>query len=585
MEHASKRSAPVGRRRRSLAIGLALALLVAAACDEARRDPEAGAPSAAAQSLRLPRVFGDSMVLQRDAAVPVWGRATPGETVSVRFGEQSHSVPASADGRWMIQLAPMPASADPRRLTVSMATAEAKQLLQFENVIVGDVYLAGGQSNMGINLAASLHGPAEIPLATHPNLRFINVRAVTSPDGPEDDLDGQWAVCSPRTAARISAVAYFFAQMLQAETGVPIGVIHASRGNSSAESWLPRDALRASLEGRAYTRAWEAAQRGYDPAQARARDERRMADYGEKVVAARAAGRKINPQKLRRPRPTVAPRRHIGWPGTLYNGTIAPLQPFALRGVIWYHGERDARHRGFGYRVALTTLIEQWRRGFGNPSLPFYIVQLADWARPSAEPGDSAIAEAREAQLRVHRELPNTGLAVIIDTGEGGSTHPRNKRLPGVRLALWALAREYGSDVEFSGPLYESMRREGGRIVLSFDHVGGGLMAGARAGPVAATPVQEPLRSFAIAGADREFVWAEAEIRGDEVAVWSQQVPEPVAVRYAWADNPAGCNLYNRAGLPASPFRTDRWPGVTEGVLDPHLPEGYRPGAAAAEPW
>jgi len=444
-------NASIRRRRRPLAIGLALGLLVGAGCDEARRDPEAGAPPAAAQSLWLPGVFGDSMVLQRDAAVPVWGWATPGETVTVRFGEQSRSVRAAADGRWMIQLAPMPESAAPRRLSVAMESAGAPQTLQFENVIVGDVYLAGGQSNMAMKLVASLHGPAEIPRANHPNLRFINVRTVASADAPRDDVDGRWTVCSPRTAAQFSAVAYFFARELHTETGVPIGIIHASRGNSWAESWLPREALETSPEGRAYTRAWEASQKRFDPAQARVRDERRMAAYREKVAAARAAGRKINPQKLRRPRATVAPRRHIGWPGTLYNGTIAPLQPFALRGVVWYQGERNARHRGFGYRVALTTLIEQWRRGFENPSLPFYIVQLADWYRTIPEPSDSAIAEAREAQLRVHHEVPNTGLAVIIDTGEGGSTHPRNKQLPGIRLALWALALEYGSDVESSG--------------------------------------------------------------------------------------------------------------------------------------
>lgn len=209
--------------------------------------------------------------------------------------------------------------------------------------------------------------------------------------------------------------------------------------------------------------------------------------------------------------------------------------------------------------------------------MPFYIVQLPDWYQERREPQESSVAEAREAQFLAHRTIPNTGLAVIIDTNERGRTHPRNKRLVGERLALWALVDQHGKDLVESGPLYKSMRTEGGKIILSFDHVGGGLIAGERTGLVDVVAVQEPLKSFAIAGADRRFVWADARIRGDEVVVWSEQVPEPVAVRYAWADNPSGCNLYNRAGLPASPFRTDDWPAVSQGVLEPEFPVTYRP--------
>jgi sialate O-acetylesterase len=239
--------------------------------------------------------------------------------------------------------------------------------------------------------------------------------------------------------------------------------------------------------------------------------------------------------------------------------------------VIWYQGEQNARRNGFAYRVMLPALIDQWRHDFGNPELPFYIVQLPDWQRAREEPMESSIAETREAQLLTHRRDPNTGLAVIIDTGEGGSTHPRNKRLPGERLARWALAGQYGKAVAFSGPLYRSMQVEEGRIALAFDHAESGLMVGRRTGEVEVEEADLPLNFFAIAGADRKFVWAEAKIEGQKVVVWSDRVTEPVAVRYAWADNPFGCNLYNRGGLPASPFRTDDWPAVSAGVLEPWI--------------
>jgi sialate O-acetylesterase len=264
---------------------------------------------------------------------------------------------------------------------------------------------------------------------------------------------------------------------------------------------------------------------------------------------------------------------------------IAPIRPFAIRGVIWYQGEQNARRRGFAYRNSLPAVIDQWRLDFRNPTIPFYIVQLPDWFQEHREPQESSIAEAREAQLVTHRMIPNTGLAVTIDTDEKGRTHPKNKRLVGERLALWALVEEHGKDLVASGPLYKSMRTEGGKVVLSFDHTGVGLIAGRRTGLVDVVAVDEPLKSFAIAGADRKFVWADARIQEDEVVVWSEQVPEPVAVRYAWADNPSGCNLYSRAGLPASPFRTDDWPAVSQGVLEPRLPPAYRSQESKSEEW
>jgi sialate O-acetylesterase len=550
---------------------LLLAALIVWACDAP--DVRPAEPAAGASALRVATVFGDSMVLQRDRALPVWGRANPGERVTVRFGEQSHDARAGDDGRWQLWLRALPASAEPRSLVVA---SDAGRTLRFEDVLVGDVYLAGGQSNMAIGLAESAGGPPELRRADHPTIRFLRVPLRMSPARPAGDFDAHWEVCTPQTAGDFSAVAYWFARRFHAETGVPVGIVQAAQGNSWAESWTPRAALESSEAGRAYLQAWDGAAARFDPEVAKTNDARRLEVYREKVAVLRAKGRKVNPYRLRPPRATVPPRSHLGWPGTLYNGTIAPLEPFALRGVLWYQGERNARVRGWAYREVLTTLIESWRRGFESPELPFFIVQLADWDRPAKRPRESAIAEAREAQLRVHRSVPHTGLVVAIDTGERGATHPRNKRLPGERLALWALAAEPGVEVEASGPIFESQRIDADRVALTFHHATGGLMVGRRSGPATVTPADEPLASFAIAGADRVFQPAEAEIRGDEVVVWSAAVPAPLAVRYAWADNPLGANLYNRAGLPASPFRSDDWPVSTEGVLAPKLPVGHR---------
>jgi len=568
------------RRSRLLLPVLAVCLPMAWACDGA--DPESLPVrfEASEQGLRLPRVFGNAMVLQRDRALPVWGWARPGASVQVRFAGQSHTTRVGADGRWQLRLDPMSASREPRDFIAT--SDDGANTRTFEAVLVGDVFLAGGQSNMAIDLVSSENGRMEVQRANHPMLRFFRVPLTASPGRALEDVEAEWVACSPQTAAELSAVAYYFGRKLVTETGVPVGILQAAQGNTWAESWVPRAALSNSPAGHAYVRAWDAALARFDPEAARAWDARRVEAYRKRVAETRAAGRKVNPYRLRQPSPTVDPRQHRGWPGALYNGMVAPLEPFALRGVIWYQGERNARHRGYAYRSILSTLIEQWRRGFEDPELEFYIVQLAEWHRPASKPRESAIAEARESQLRVHRADPHSGLVVIIDTAENGVIHPRNKRLPGERLALWALAREAGSAIEPSGPQFESQRLEGDRVVLSFSHIGGGLMVGRRSGAVAVTAVQESLASFAIAGEDRRFVRAEAEIRGDEVVVWSDAVPAPVAVRYAWADNPVGSNLYNREGLPASPFRTDDWTVSTQGVLEPRLPAAYRELTARA---
>jgi sialate O-acetylesterase len=395
-------------RLRRLVIVLGLALLGGATAGSEQIASDVRATPGAFRQLGVPRVFGDNMVLQRGVKIPVWGWAVPGETVTIGFAGQKRSTVVPGSGRWMIHLDPVPASNMPGRLTI--AARDARDSLRFENVIVGDVYLSGGQSNMKIGLRASTNGVTEVARADHPNIRFITVEAVESPDAPKDDIVGRWERCTPQTAGSFSAVSYFFARKIRAETGVPIGMIIVSKGLTSAESWISRRALDASAEGGAYTSVWEAAQRRFDPEQARSGDERRMAAYRERIAAARAADKKLDQRKLRPPSPTIEPRRHRRWPGTYYNGMIAPIRPFAIRGAIWYQGEQNARRRGFAYRTLLPAVIHQWRLDFRNPTMPFYIVQLPDWYQEHRDPQESSIAEAREAQFLTHRTIPNTGL-------------------------------------------------------------------------------------------------------------------------------------------------------------------------------
>jgi sialate O-acetylesterase len=348
-------------------------------------------------------------------------------------------------------------------------------------------------------VANSNNAEKEIAAADYPNIRLFAVPLVSVPE-PKKDVAARWTPCTPETVAPFSAVAYYFGRKLHEELDVPVGLIRTCWGGSACEAWVEKAVLES--------------------------DERYQAilDRVEKA----------NPQ-------------HKAY--HLYNGMIAPLIPYGIRGAIWYQGESNAG-RAYQYRTLFPTMIENWRANWGEGDFPFYFVQLANFRQRKDEPDESAWAELREAQS-LTLSLPNTGQAVTIDIGEADDIHPRNKQDVGRRLARWALAKDYGKDIVYSGPAYRSMKRVGNKIVLQFDHVGGGLIAKG-----------DTLEGFAIAGEDRQFVWADATIEGDTVVVSSPSVEEPVAVRYGWADNPAA-NLYNQAGLPASPFRTDSWPGIT----------------------
>jgi sialate O-acetylesterase len=379
------------------------------------------------------------------------------------------------------------------------------------NVLIGDVWLASGQSNMEMGIGEVQNAAVEIAAADFPQIRLFNVPRTIALE-PESRVDGRWLVCRPESLKRsgFSAVAYFFGRELHRELKVPIGLIHASWGGTVAEAWTSAEALRRLADFRAPL------------------DDLDRARAGRK----RGAGRDPNSVTV------------------LFNGMIAPLVPFAVKGVIWYQGESNVG-RADQYRRLLPALIADWRGRFGVGEFPFLIVQLANFLTPKPEPAESTWAELREAQWLTVQPVPKTGLAVAIDIGETGNIHPKNKQEVGRRLALAAEAIAYGKPVEFSGPTLREATVRGRTIRLSFDHLGGGLAA--RDGG--------PLRGFAIAGSDGQFVWASAVIDGAEVVVSAPEVAAPLAVRYAWAENPV-CNLINKAGLPAVPFRTDRDRGL-----------------------
>ncbi len=488
--------------------------------------------------VKLPAIIGDNMVLQQGRKVPIWGWADPGEEVmvSVSWHGMNWAVTADANGKWTFSMNP-PEAGGPYEMTIT-----AKNVVRIKNILVGEVWVCSGQSNMQWSVNQSANAEQEVAEADYPNIRLFTVERKVAEE-PQSDCSGSWTPCSPQTVPGFSAVGYFFGRELHKKLGVPIGLIHTSWGGTPAEAWTRRGVLKADSDFRPILTRYDEAVEKYP--QARQEYEQKLAEWKQAAEKAKAEG--ANPP--RRPGEPFGPG-HPHSPSGLYNAMIAPLIPYGIQGAIWYQGESNAG-RAHQYRKLFPAMIKNWRDDWGQGDFPFLFVQLANFRQAKTEPAESDWAELREAQLMT-LALSNTGMAVIIDIGDADDIHPKNKQDVGKRLALWALGKTYGQKLVCSGPIYRSMRVEGNRIVLQFDYVGSGLAA----------VLEEPLKGFAIAASDRKFVWADAKIEGNTVAVSSTEVSEPVAVRYAWADNPA-CNLYNKEGLPASPFRTDDWPGVT----------------------
>jgi len=460
--------------------------------------------------VKLASIFGDSMVLQCDLPVPVWGWAAPGEEVSVSLGGQTKKAKAGKDGRWQVTLDVLKANADGRTLTVS-----GENKIEIKDVLVGEVWICSGQSNMEWSLAGSINGKEEVDAAGHPQIRLFNVPGHTTSPLPKDTCPGNWQICQPKAVGGFSAVGYFFGRRLHAELKVPIGLVGSNWGGTRIEPWTSPAGFRSVPE---------------------------LKEIAE-TVAAYDENTKVGG----------------GSPSAIYHAMIHPLAPFAMRGAIWYQGESNGGE-GESYYHKTRALVNGWRELF-NPDLAFYWVQLANFQQPKDDPaGGDGWARIREAQRKA-LTIPHTGMAVIIDIGEANDIHPRNKQDVGWRLAQWALHQTYGKkDLVPCGPLYKSHQVEDGAIRITFDHVGSGLMVGKKEGLEPTKEIKDgKLGRFAIAGADRQWHWAEATIDGKDVVVKSSKVAHPVAVRYAYTMNPTGANLYNQEGIPASPFRTDDW--------------------------
>jgi len=495
--------------------------------------------AAARAETRMPAIFSDNMVLQQGIEAPVWGWAEPGRKITVTFAGQTRQAVADDKGNWKVAIGPLAASSQPGELVVSAGD----DTLKFSNVLVGEVWIASGQSNMAMSVARSNNSAKEIADAgNHADIRLFTARRLAAGE-PKTDTTGAWVVCGPETAARFSAVAYFFGRELAGRLKTPVGLVHSSWGGTRIEAWTPRPTLEKIPAVKENLASWDERIKQYDP-------EAAQEEYKKKLAEWKLAAQKAKADKKRAPRkPYLSdPRRSPHRPAGLYNGMIAPLIPYAIRGVIWYQGESNARGAP-AYRTLFPAMINDWRANWGQGEFPFLFVLLANYRAVQTAPSQPGRnwALLREAQLTA-LSLPKTGMASAIDVGDAKNIHPKNKQDVGRRLALAARAIAYGEKLVYSGPIYKSMRRDGGKIVLSFDHVGGGLTARGEKG----------LKGFAIAGKDKKFVWAEAKIDGDKVTVWAEQVAEPAAVRYGWADNPIG-NLYNKEALPASPFRTDDW--------------------------
>ncbi len=461
-------------------------------------------------------LFTDGVVLQQGISLPIWGSAKDGEKVTVKFQGQTVTTTAR-DGRWMLNLRPLKAGGP----FVMSITGE--NVITITNILIGEVWLCSGQSNMEMPLAATTNSAEIISAARDSQLRFFTIPHKAS-DQPLTDVSATWTETTPGSAKYFSAVAYFFGRNLRQALNVPIGLIHSSVGGTPAEAWTPNSTLEADPELKQILERQARAIENFDPAKAESQNE-------TNIAKARVEGKDVSKVPL-----IKSPAVSIGRPGGLYNAMIAPLQPFAIAGVIWYQGESN-NDRAAEYRKLFPAMIYSWREAWGEGRFPFLFVQIAPYREMTPE--------IREAQLLTWQKVPRTAMAVITDVGDANNIHATRKEPVGTRLALAARAIAYGEKIEYSGPVYDSMKVRDGRAIIKFTHVDGGLVA--KGGE---------LEGFTIAGEDGKFVDATAEINGGKVIVFSPLVLKPIAVRYGWANVPV-INLFNRQGIPATPFRTD----------------------------
>lgn len=505
--------------------------------------------STAQADIQPAQVFSDHMVLQRKMLVPVWGWADPGEFVQVSFAGQVLETKAGADGRWMVRLQPMEATNEGQVLTIGTN--------KIRDVVVGEVWICSGQSNMQFALAKVLNGDREVAEADYPAIRRLNMER-TAAYLPRTDAQSEWSVCTPEVAGGYTAVGYFFGRKLHLELNIPIGLIDASWGGTGVEPWISQAGYVMVPE---LKEIWKKVAAGL-PISDEGQDV--WEDYLAELEAWLPGARKqveANTLPVNIPkRPSKLVATHHA-PTKIFNAVINPLVPYAIRGTIWYQGESNGGE-GISYFYKKKALIEGWRKIWGQGAFPFYLVQLANLHPYNPKPeGGEGYSRIREAQRKC-LELENTGMAVTCDIGNPTDIHPKNKQDVGERLALWALAKDYERhDLVYSGPLYERIEIKGREAHIHFSSTGSGLMTGDKDGLQPTRQVDGPLKGFAIAGSDEAWHWADARIgpRGKTVILTSEKVPVPVAARYAYRWNPIESNLYNKEKLPAAPFRSDSW--------------------------
>ncbi len=503
-------------------------------------------------AVKMPKIFGDNMVLQREIPAPVWGWADKGEKVTVSFAGQEKTATTGDDGKWMVTLDSLKANKEASELKIT-----GSNTITIKNVLVGEVWICSGQSNMAMSVGGVLGAKEEIAGATNPIIRHIQVQNVESPVKLNDIAGGTWSVCSPQTVGGFTAAGYFFAKNLVKELDLPVGLIGSNWGGTCIETWTCPDGFRLVPELKDLLKQVEQWDSTTDAGRMKYTEYiTKLKEWTPKAEEAISAKQGVPPIPE-----SPMPVPNIQMPTKLFNAMIYPLIPYAIRGAIWYQGEANGGE-GITYLQKMKALIGGWRQMWKQGDFPFYHVQLANFSasNPNNAAGGDGWAKLREAQLQSISEIPNTGMAVIIDIGDAGNIHPTNKQDVGERLARWALAKDYKKDCIVSGPLYKGFKVEGNKIRISFDNVGAGMMVGEKIGLEPTKEVKDgKLKWVAIAGEDKKWYWADAIIDGDTIVVSSEKVPAPVAVRYAFAMNPAGTNLYNREGLPASPFRTDSW--------------------------
>lgn len=496
---------------------------------------------AARAEIRLPDILGDSMVLQQNQAVPIWGWANAGESVTVKFGKQTRNAVADANGKWRVDLRSLKAGFAPQTLTI-----EGTNRIELKNILVGEVWLVAGQSNMQRLLRETANGAEVQSKANSPNIRIFNASRDVAFKKKQGKL-GEWQPVTPESVKEFSAAGFYFGLEMEKALKVPIGLINSSYGGSQAEAWTPVAYLNANPElkptvDRTAIWAEERSRVKVEYAQA-------IAKWREESEKQKSVGAKPSPS------PGVPDAlRDYRIASSIYDGMIDPLMPFAVKGAIWYQGESN-ESRAEQYSILLPTMIRAWRERWGAGNFPFGIVQLPNYRKINEQPEDAPWSFIREAQRKTALNTVNTGLIVTIDIGEAGDIHPQNKLDVGKRMAVWALKDVYGVKLTDS-PAFQKAEIKLDKIILTFTEVGKGLKI--RDG--------DKLDEFAIAGADKKFVWANAKIVGkNKVEVSSPSVKNPLAVRYAFNSNPKHPNLTNDSNLPAAPFRTDDWADPTAG--------------------